>query len=337
MAEDKGILSRTISLLRFPLAFMVVWMHVSFTVNTNGIQKLAIFEHSGYAYFRTCSIECLASISVPLFFFISGFLFFYKTEWSKEAYFSKLRKRIKSLLVPYLFWIAVLLAFTALYQQLFLPESFDGLRIADYSISDWLTSFGIQAPGSESKISCPFNGPLWFIRDLIVITIISPVIYLGGERFRKYNLILMTLLEIIWLATDGMVTNYSGPFCFSLGALFAIRKTDFVVFSFKYWKIFAPLFLACMIGYIVIMETGNYEIGFLLQKLGMLFGIFTFIALAGLLVKKGAKIPEILTKSGLLIYVYHGIFSGMISQIKHFPNCHHGYAEDKKTNYKLAK
>ena len=107
MAEDNSILSKTISLLRFPLAFMVVWSHVSFTVNIDGLQKLAIFEHSGYAYFRTCSIECFASISVPLFFFISGFLFFYKTEWSKkEAYISKLRKRVKSLLVPYLFWIS---------------------------------------------------------------------------------------------------------------------------------------------------------------------------------------------------------------------------------------
>ncbi len=181
MAEDNSILSKTISLLRFPLAFMVVWSHVSFTVNIDGLQKLAIFEHSGYAYFRTCSIECFASISVPLFFFISGFLFFYKTEWSKEAYISKLRKRVKSLLVPYLFWIAAPLAFTALYQQLFLPETFDELRIADYSISDWLTSFGIQPPGSESEISCPFNDPLWFIRDLIVITIISPVIYWGAN------------------------------------------------------------------------------------------------------------------------------------------------------------
>ena len=125
----------------------------------------------------------------------------------------------------------------------------------------------------------------------------------------------MTLLGILWLATDGMVTNYSGPFCFSLGALFAIKKIDFVDFSFKYWKTFVPLFLASMIGYTIIMGNGNYGIGFLIQKFGMFFGLFSFIAIAGMLVKRGAKIPAVLTSSGMLIYVYHGIFSGKVSQI----------------------
>jgi fucose 4-O-acetylase-like acetyltransferase len=47
----------------------------------------------------------LGGIAVPLFFFISGFLFFLNIEnFNLQSYGNKLQTRGKTLLIPYLFW-----------------------------------------------------------------------------------------------------------------------------------------------------------------------------------------------------------------------------------------
>lgn len=44
-------------------------------------------------------------IAVPTFFLISGFLFFVNfQEWSWEGYKKKMSSRVKTLLIPYVFW-----------------------------------------------------------------------------------------------------------------------------------------------------------------------------------------------------------------------------------------
>lgn len=51
-----------------------------------------------YDVFRYIVSEQLATIAIPLFFFISGFLFFYRSDFSLAVYGTKLRKRIRTLL-----------------------------------------------------------------------------------------------------------------------------------------------------------------------------------------------------------------------------------------------
>ena len=46
----------------------------------------------------------IVRIAVPMFFLISGYLFFYKFKPSKEAFLNKYKKRFKSLFIPYFLW-----------------------------------------------------------------------------------------------------------------------------------------------------------------------------------------------------------------------------------------
>ena len=46
----------------------------------------------------------IVRIAVPMFFVISGYLFFYKFKPSTEAFISKYKKRFKSLFIPYFIW-----------------------------------------------------------------------------------------------------------------------------------------------------------------------------------------------------------------------------------------
>ena len=49
--------------------------------------------------------EAICRSAVPVFFIISGYLFFQNiTEFKKEAYSSKVKSRIRTLFIPYLLW-----------------------------------------------------------------------------------------------------------------------------------------------------------------------------------------------------------------------------------------
>ena len=76
MPACSALTSRTINALRFPCAVLVVLIHLF---------KPVPEETFPYGFFRTLEIafsDGLARIAVPIFFFISGFLFFL----SKKSY-----------------------------------------------------------------------------------------------------------------------------------------------------------------------------------------------------------------------------------------------------------
>ena len=96
------LLSKTISYLRFPLIVGVVFIHSNMlVVNIQG----TIIRYDKWpvvAFIMNQFSSVLADVCVPLFFFISGFLFFYNSDFSKEIYIKKVKKRIKTLFVPYI-------------------------------------------------------------------------------------------------------------------------------------------------------------------------------------------------------------------------------------------
>lgn len=99
--------SKTISLLRFPLALMVVFIH-SFGESASSYEVASWTNINGmdvYNIFRIFFSHVVSHPAVPVFFMISGFLFFYKIEsYNWRMYFSKLRKRFRTVFIPYLIW-----------------------------------------------------------------------------------------------------------------------------------------------------------------------------------------------------------------------------------------
>lgn len=96
--EKKNLQSKVIDVLRFPMIVGVVLWHSFF----EGIMGLDIPD-SGIPIYHTTSFfisRILASVAVPLFFFISGYLFFFRTTFSVDVYKKKLKSRIKTLLIP---------------------------------------------------------------------------------------------------------------------------------------------------------------------------------------------------------------------------------------------
>ena len=137
---------------------------------------MVMLQHA-YAPFWSGTIETvlchgLVIWDVPYFFIAAGFLLFKDWDgWDFKWYKRKVLGRVRSLLVPYVFWTAWGIVFGAL-------AVYVGIRHNLFHFDDfgwWLSATGI----SEASM---FNGYLWFIRRLFLFVLISPVIPLLARR-----------------------------------------------------------------------------------------------------------------------------------------------------------
>ena len=211
--------SRVIDVLRFPMIVGVVLWHSFF----EGIMGLDIPD-SGIPIYHTTSFfisRILASVAVPLFFFISGYLFFFRTAFSVDVYKKKLKSRIKTLLIPYLFWNFVVLVGHWIVTVLSPVQLTSGAykQVSDYTVCDYLISFW-------NINGMPVNGALWFIRDLMVMLAFSPLVYWCLRYFRWYILV---VLGCIWLVGGTLeIPRMDAVFFFFVGAWFSITGRNFV-------------------------------------------------------------------------------------------------------------
>lgn len=128
--------------------------------------------------------------AVPLFFAISGYLFFRDIDlgssW-REAYkalWPKMVKRVRTLLVPYLLaaWFAPLLLLALehvpgiSYDYTFFTDTFNGPLPDLLRMVYWDSGSGV-----------PFAFQLWFLRDLIIIVALSPLLLLIARVLNLRN------------------------------------------------------------------------------------------------------------------------------------------------------
>lgn len=311
--------SRSISLLRLPLALAIVYIH---TLDLLPVPQYGPLEISWqYAYtFVFGFITFIITSAVPLFFLISGFLFFQKVrEWDLSLYSEKLCKRVRTLLVPYVSWTLIEILFVLLgflYGILANGESWSG-------IVEWYHSQGglihlfwdcrefganrVDWLGFSAPMCMPINMPLWFLRDLMVVVIFTPILYWMGRKAPKISLLVLFVCYVskVWIHLPGF--SPEATFYFFLGALFALYDWDFVcrtrqVSAWMPWL---------WVGAILFLMYGQYGLTPILRdiagKVCTLLGVITMLVLAGRCVeRRNLEIPETLTRSVFFIFVAHG-------------------------------
>lgn len=149
-------------------------------------------------------------LSVPIFLLISGYLFFREGSYvlTKELWTTKLKKRISSLLVPYLLWNFIGYIIYALQ--------------AGFSFDDFFNSFWvIDIPGRGG--SSPIDGPLWYVRNLMIMVVISPIIAYMIKYTKYYLILIMTILWIIQIPPFNKGIGIAFYF-FSLGGYLVMIK-----------------------------------------------------------------------------------------------------------------
>lgn len=306
--DDRELQSKVISFLRFPLIVGVVMIHSLPQGVPVGELMTEVGGDTAYDIVHFVISDILARIAVPLFYFISGFLFF-KGPFTADTYAHKLRRRAKTILLPYVLWnlFVTLQLYTiqTLYPQI---TAGAGKLVATYTAADWLSVFWTITDGTA-----PACFQLWFLRDLMVVMVLSPLIYLGISYLRQWFVI---ALGVLWLC--GIEIHIPGlsicSFCFfSWGALFGIGKRNFV-------SDMRPLLVPAAVGYtilsIVLTVLRNEPYAEYILNCGIIAGLVLAVTLSACLISRGKwHVNEFLSESSFFIYAYHATMLALLTKI----------------------
>lgn len=233
-------LSARLDLLRFPLIVSVVFIHSQ--IGTIRFSDSPSFIQAGYigGLVQTTFSEILRCTAVPTFFLLSGFLFCQTFEPTYVSYFRKLRTRFRTLIVPFLFWNTFVLLFLFIAkQQPVLTPFFTG--------GSWAFPEGGALGLVDAAIGVtrrPILYPFWFLRDLIVLVLISPVLWYLARRFPLIGLAACAFAWVYQTRTPLPVLHHHAPLLFFyVGSLIAVYKLDPLEIS-RFRRVLVFLFFA---------------------------------------------------------------------------------------------
>lgn len=158
-------------------AIMVVYIHGT-TVKYTELRWQA-----PHAYIQSYLSHNLFHVSLLVFFFCSGFLLFLGAGALRDMSV-KLRRRLRGLLVPYLLWSGlwlIVLVAVMPFADLDFGKHSDSLRVG-----------GVL----KKLLLDPVAGQLWFLRDLIVLTAVSPLFWMLP---RLPFVLFLTATYLMWL------------------------------------------------------------------------------------------------------------------------------------------
>ncbi len=263
--------SKKITIISLLSMIMVIYIHSfniaspagkSFFQPENTLSTINIFLQ----YFIS---QGVARIAVPLFFVMSGFLFF--NHFSMKTYKQKVIKRFYTLFIPYLFWsfLAVFIYFVLQsipgVQHFFTNELIINRTFPELLYITWVN---------------PRNIPLWFMRDLMFLVVLSPVVfYLIKYQSKPYFIIII----ILWFIIDQKPAPFSyykaePVFFFSLGAYISLLNNSILSFKLNN-KYFLGLFTVYLVLLLIktcmiTLQTIHLDITILLlHKFSILIGV----------------------------------------------------------------
>lgn len=322
LPDGTSLLSRVIDISRFPMMLLVVLIHSNILTSQSAMTVPTFADDT--IYYLSCII---CRVAVPLFFFLSGFLFFYNKNTKQPGFYrSQLKKRVKTLVVPYILWNTVAFVFLWIKTLPSMSPYFPRLAGQKLGLVDFINAYGpfTFKPmhgmlGNYDPASAPADVPLWYVRDLLAIMLFAPLIYrmvkgkMGG--FACSVLILLFLSgtwpkACFWFDLTGVCF-----FCF--GAFFAVNRIDPVkVLGFYKLEmslsVFALLYLVCT-GFCMAFRHGPF--GLNLIALSILIGVPVFLLSCALLAKRNFKVFPFLQNALFFMYAFHGLISSIIKKV----------------------
>ena len=295
--SDSKILSDTIQWLRLPMIVLVVLLHTIVLGQVAYDGRVIATPGEYYIFDKVCYISqrCIGDIAVPLFFVISGYLFFNSPTFNRQTFISKIKRRVKTLLIPYLLWNLSFLLFIWFLYIIYPPLM--------HSLASYLDNFDfitfIQSFWSIN--GSPVLAPFWFVRDLIVLSLLSyPLYYL----IKKIGIIILILLLVLWCtktAYDIPGIGIRSLFFYSFGAYFSIQKKEKLISSInKYCGLIGLLWLIMLIADAFIMRNTVFHQFFLFG------GMVTVFSMAYYGVKNRVlRMPLFLSQSSFFVFSFH--------------------------------
>lgn len=283
---NKVIQSQAIDALRFPLAVAVVFIHsglsnsIGWDCHNDILSNLLVFV-----------INSILPAAVPLFFLISGFLFFLKMErMSKTWYLIQMKKKCRTLLLPYMCWnILAIPIFIFCVHDKNIFSIFENVKIGDFFLLFW----AYNGP-------YPLDLPLWFVRDLFILMLLSPIIYCALRKC-KYLFLIIIALPYLFVEKQLCGLSYTGLLYFSIGAFFSLNKDKQL---FNIGRNLKRMIMQIFVGAIII-RCFYYDV-FWIQRFYALMLTFVIYQVFYVCVQnRWVKAVPLLSKSSFFIFAAH--------------------------------
>ena len=311
-ALTKQELSRTINFARITLIVGLVFLHYEWFPNAriSPFRGLDPTQNQIATFVQSFVLFFFFSV-VPLLSMISGWLFFSFLSDPADALMSRIRRRFASLYLPLVFWntlflAALLLLFLAAPGHPLLSETNINFRSA--GAMDYVNAiFGITAH--------PIGFQFWFVRDLFVTVLVSPLLWI---LLTRAPLVGAVLLGTSWLLGHDLWIFFRTDvvFFFYIGGWIRLRGVPVEIGARATLVFLAAYVLLCAIRTLAPYLVGDGN-PFLLQVatrgmrlVGVLacWGLFQRIALTQL----GGRVA----RYGGLAFFLHAAHSPLIALIK---------------------
>ena len=231
MMNNKDVFWKKISFIQFLLSIIILFTHT-----INNIQGKIEHDFIADSFMTFC--HGFQGQAVQMFFMISSLLFF--RDFNLSCLRNKYKNRIFSLVIPYITWNTIGMLFYGLIGGTpTLKQMTNTLLLPTWEFTDII----------EGIFHYKFNIIFWFIYDLILLVIISPITYLFMKR--KWTAILfiicMELLAFKWGEYFVGARCPESWYCYFISAYISIHHFKKTKYQFSKLNNYLLLFLGTFI------------------------------------------------------------------------------------------
>lgn len=284
--NSEVMIRNKITMISFLCSIFVIYIH-TYNLTTYGIEEtsggLANITYHIQTYWNR-----VISIAVPIFFMISGILFFRTFEVQQLS--KKLKNRFFTIGVPYLVWSSLYYLYNVICTNVPIIKSImNGDEIIEFSLQTWIRWLWVDSYYT-----------LWFLQNLMIFILLSPIIWILLKNYWKQiptGFVTLLILLFILIRIVPSVANLSGLTYYLVGCYIGIHGKKLLTYKNTY------LSIASLIYILYISLTGFKIWHFALE---MLFFICIWFAL-DLVTRRERKLPWWMSIT-FFTYVAHDVF-----------------------------
>ena len=292
--------SKTIQFMRFPLAMAIVFQHSYGHISSAKSAAVAdSFTWHALDWMRGFFSWTINGAALMAFGLIAGYLFFQHWDdtsslepirWNWKRYGEKMYRRLYSLLLPYIVWNLL----TAWYMHAPITVH----TFWDYRVwgQDAVNVFGLPLCPTRAPIDTPF----WFVRDLFVISLCTPIIYPIVRYGGIWSVVLAVMMY--WLKMPHFMPSLTLLPLYIIGAYFSVHRKDLAAVSRKIWHPVMWIVVACSWG---MLWLDGVAFDLVAPLIRLVLCIFYFYSASVIAERKPWNTPAWVAEASIVIYAGH--------------------------------
>jgi hypothetical protein len=242
---------------------------------------------------------------VALFFLVSGYLFFIHLEqWDSKEWKRKMMRRIGTLLIPYLLWNTIYIIYRigpVLWGCLFHGNSWEEVNAWANANGGWWSLYWnarvlgmgqVDLWGNPAHTTTPILLPFYFIRELIVLTLFTPLFHFllrsRNDKISPYAIVTLVVLAFLYLTqTSFVIPGFTAEsfFYFGWGAFLSLNRLELSeVFYARRW----PIAIVTLCLFLVMLYNGYLysQVGRIVYPFFTVVEVMAIINMASWIVKR---------------------------------------------------